>query len=316
MGLDVVKTLQVLMACYQGEACLPRQLDTLRAQDDPCFTVLLQDDGSADGTPALLREVCAADSRFRLAQEQGRHLGAVGNFLSLMRQSDADYSALCDQDDEWLPHRLSRCRSAMEAAEARFGADTPLLVHSDAALIDGSGALLHPSFFAHQGWRADATGLAPLLVQNNVTGCTLMMNAALRRLVVSHAGAADMHMHDWFIALTAAAFGQVIFVPEALVRYRQHGHNVMGASRAGLLRRGVSALAQGQKARERIALTYRHTAAFRRAYADDLPDAAARLADAYLATEALPKCRRVLAVQRLGCRMQSPVTRLGQILFG
>lgn len=314
MGLEMVKTIQVLLACYNGEGYLPQQLLSLRRQDDPAFSVLLQDDGSTDQTPALLQ--AAADEGFHLAKDGGRHLGAAGNFLSLLAQCTADYAALCDQDDVWHPGRLSRCRQAMEQAEALRGADTPILVHSDARLVDGNGSTLHGSFFAHQGWDGSATSLQRLLVQNNVTGCTLMINAALRRLVVAHAPAEGLHMHDWFIALTAAAFGQIVFIPEPLVDYRQHSVNVMGASRAGLLRRACQALGQWQKGKARIALTYANARTFRQAYGNELPPAARQAVDGYLRTEHLCKPRRILAVQKGGYTMQSTITRLGQMLLG
>lgn len=316
MGDRVVKHVQVLLACYNGGPYLSRQLATLRGQDAPCFSVLMQDDGSSDDTASLLREAAGEDERFHLAGENGRHLGAVGNFWSLLRQSDGELIALCDQDDEWAPSRLSRCREALERAEALYGADTPLLVHSDCRLIDGDGALLAESFFRRQGWDPDATTLPRLLVQNNVTGCTLMMNAPLRRLALQHGAPGRMYMHDWFLALTAAAFGRIVFIPEPLVSYRQHGRNVMGASAAGQVRRGVRALSQWEKGKARIALTYDHARAFREACGDALPDAARRCIDGYLATQPMGKVHRVLAVRRGGYTMQSPVTRAGQLLFG
>lgn len=316
MGASVVTEIDVLMACYQGERFLPEQLASLRAQDAADFTVLLQDDGSTDGTCALLQSVCEADARFRLGREAGRHLGAISNFWSLLAQSDSPYTALCDQDDRWEPNRLSRCRDALKAMEARYGAETPLMVHSDCRVVDASGVPLHESFFRHQGWSPEAITLPRLLVQNNVTGCTLMMNAALRRLLVAHGDPTRMVMHDWFIALTAAAFGHIAFLDEPLVRYRQHGQNVKGASQASLPRRGVAALSRVQRGKARIALTYRHTEAFRDAYGDALPAAAHQMIDRYLATEAMPKLRRVIAVQRGGYTMQSPITRAGQVLFG
>lgn len=314
MGLEVVKTIQVLLAGYNGEKYLPRQLASLHAQDDPAFSVLMQDDGSADSTPALLQ--AAADERFSLGAEGGKHLGAIGNFISLMGQCTADYAALCDQDDVWAADKLSRCRAAMEQAEARYGAETPLLVHSDARLVDGEGRVLSGSFFAHQGWDGNAAALSRLLVQNNVTGCTLMMNAPLRRLVVQHGDPQAMHMHDWFIALTAAAFGHIVFIPEQLVDYRQHGVNVMGASQKGLLQRGMQALGQWQKGKQRIALTYAHTRAFLNAYAADLPEASRQTVENYLATERMGKLRRVITIQKNGYAMQSTVARLGQMLLG
>lgn len=313
MGLEVVKTIQVLLACYNGEKYLPQQLVSLLRQDDPAFLILAQDDGSADATPALLE---AAGRRLSLGKEGGRRLGAIGNFISLMSQCTADYAALCDQDDVWAGDKLSRCRTAMEQAEARYGAETPLLVHSDARLVDGQGRVLAGSFFSHQGWDGSATALPQLLVQNNVTGCTLMMNAPLRRLVVQHAAPSTMYMHDWFIALTAAAFGHVIFIPEPLVDYRQHGVNVVGASRAGLLQRGVQAMGQWQKGKARIALTYTHSRAFLDSYGTALPENARRVLERYLATEGMGKLQRIITVQKNGYAMQSTVARLGQMLLG
>ena len=310
-----MKRVQVLLACYNGGPYLSRQLATLRAQVDPCFSVLMQDDGSDDDTPALLRKA-AQDGSFLLGTEGGQHLGAIGNFWSLLRQSDGALIALCDQDDEWSPCRLSRCREIMEQAERRYGEDTPLLVHSDCRLVDAQGVPLAESFFRRQGWDPAATSLARLLVQNNVTGCTLMMNAPLRRLALQYGRPSEMYMHDWFLALTAAAFGQIVFIPEPLVSYRQHGGNVMGASASGQVRRGAQALSQWEKAKARITLTYDHAQAFRDMYGEALPDAARLCIDTYLSTRKLCKLRRVLAVRRGGYTMQSPVTRAGQLLFG
>lgn len=316
MGVAVVKHIQVLMACYNGEQYLPKQLDSLRAQDDPSFSVLMQDDGSTDLTPILLSRVVSEDRRFHPAASRGQRYGAIGNFLSLMKQSTGDYVALCDQDDEWSKRRLSRCRTAMEEAEARYGEDTPLLVHSDCRVVSSKGEPIHHSFFRHQGWDKHAVTLNRLLVQNNVTGCTTLMNAALRDLVVAHAKTEDLYMHDWFIALTAAAFGHVVFVNEQLVDYRQHGVNVMGASEFGLGSRGLKALSRSEKAHARITLTYTNTRAFRDAYGDALPEAASKVIQAYLETEQMPRMKRVLAVQRMGCTMQSVITRMGQLFFG
>lgn len=315
MGVEMV--IDVLLACYNGSAYLPQQLASLAAQSGEDFRVLMQDDGSQDGTPELLADWCQRDRRFQLVSDASpqRIHSAIGNFWSLLQQSDAPYIALCDQDDEWLPQRLHCCMAAMQAAELRWGADTPLLIHSDAQLIDAQGAILHESFFRHQGWDAEATTLPRLLVQNNVTGCTVLLNRPLCRLALAHGDPARMHMHDWFLALTAAAFGQVICIPQPLVRYRQHGENVMGASQAGLAERGVRALSAREKGRARIALTYRHTQAFLDAYGDTLPPAARKTVTRYLSLEHKHKPGRMLGILRGGYRMQSFVTRAGQLFF-
>ena len=315
MGDLLVKTV-ILLAVCNGEKYLTDQLRSLSAQDDPDFTVRYQDDGSSDGSEALLRAWAASDSRFLPGTEQGRHLGAAGNFLSLIRQTDADRALLCDQDDLWEPHKLSALGAAMTEAENRYGVETPILVHSDCSLMNEQGEPIGDRFFRHQGWDPGAVTLPRLLVQNNVTGCTLMMNRPLLNLIAAHGQAKDLFMHDWFIALTAAAFGKVVFVDQPLTRYRQHGDNAIGASRKNLLSRGFEALKKKDESKRRILLTYTHTMVFRKLYGTELPPEAARLTEDYLATRRMRKLPRIQAVRRLGCTMQSPITRLGQILFG
>ena len=315
MGCHLVKT-AVLLTAFNGSGHLSALLDSLRTQTDPDFVVLMQDDGSSDNTPDLLREAASGDSRFMFGSEQGKHLGAAGNFISLIRQTDADYCLLCDQDDIWEPEKVAVLKRTILDLEAQYGSDTPLLVHSDCSLISESGDLIGSSFFRHQGWDPDAVTLPRLLVQNNVTGCTLIMNRPLHDLVASHAKAKDLFMHDWFIALTAASFGRIAFVSQPLTRYRQHGDNAIGASTKPLLMRGLAALRSRKDAKRRILLTYTHTKVFRRLYENELPAQALSIVDGYLSTQRMRKIPRVLAVRRMGCVMQSPVTRLGQLLFG
>jgi len=316
MGDNLVNTV-ILLAVYNGASHLPELLDSLRCQTDPAFSVLMQDDGSEDDSPAILQKIHAADPRFSFGREGGQHLGAAGNFCSLIRQCvHADRILLCDQDDVWEPEKIARLHSAMDLLEQSHGRDIPLLVHSDCSLISEGGDLMGNSFFRHQGWNPEALTLPPLLVQNNVTGCTTMMNEPLRALVASHARARDLFMHDWFIALTAASFGKIAFVNEPLTRYRQHDGNAIGASSRSLLQRALSALGQQQEARRRIRLTYTHAKVFRKLYGEELPLPALSIVNAYLATEHMRKIPRLLSVRRLGCLMQNPVTRLGQMLFG
>ena len=315
MGCHLVKT-AVLLTAFNGGAHLPGLLDSLCAQSDPDFFVIMQDDGSTDGTPELLKNIASPDNRFVFGSEQGKHLGAAGNFLSLIRQADADCCLLCDQDDVWEPEKIAVLKQALQNLEKECGSGTPLLVHSDCSLIDESGEKTGDSFFHHQGWDPGAVTLPRLLVQNNVTGCTLIMNRTLRDLIAAHAVAKDLFMHDWFIALTAASFGRIAFVDQPLTRYRQHEGNVIGASSRNLVARGLAALRNRQDAKRRILLTYTHTKVFRKIYGKELPADARNTVDAYLSTQRMRKLPRVLAVRRMGCVMQSPVTRLGQILFG
>ena len=187
MGVALVKpAVDVLLACYNGESFLTQQTDSLQRQLFRDFRVLCRDDGSSDGTPELLEKLCRTDKHFQMEQDEV-HLGPAGSFLRLLQASDAPYCALCDQDDVWPPDHLSALMDTMKKAEAGCEPGLPLLVFSDCAVVDEQGGVLYPSLCMHQGWKREALPLKQLLVQNNATGCTMLMNAPLRKLVAEHA---------------------------------------------------------------------------------------------------------------------------------
>jgi rhamnosyltransferase len=103
---DYLVTVSILLAVYKGEAFLRPQLESLSTQTFSDFAVLWQDDGSEDRTPEILSEYGKRDRRFRAGTEQGKHLGAAANFLSLLRQSEGDYLLFCDQDDIWEKEKV------------------------------------------------------------------------------------------------------------------------------------------------------------------------------------------------------------------
>jgi len=318
---DLLVNLTVLLAAYNGEKYLPELLSSLSGQTFRDFQILYQDDGSSDRTPEILSHWSSRDPRFRPAGRQGEHLGPAGNFLSLLAQSTGDLVFLCDQDDYWEPEKLDvLVRYYAEITGTRSddpsNAVSPLLIHSDASVVDESGQMIHPSFFQHQGWDPEAVSLNRLLVQNNATGCLMMLNRPLVDLVSAYGAPSRMFMHDWFIALTAASFGSIRFCNQPLVRYRQHGDNSIGASSRSLFRRGLRALGQREKSKARIALTYSHAEAFRASFGSTLPAEAAETIDRYLAIRSLPKLQRIRQYRRMNFLMQSPITRLGQYMFG
>lgn len=107
MGVAVVMSTQVdiLLAAYNGERYLPRQLDSLRRQLHRDFRVVMHDDGSTDGTADILHQATREDKRFVMAENRDTGLGAAGSFLALLREGDGP-CCLCDQDDEWTPDHV------------------------------------------------------------------------------------------------------------------------------------------------------------------------------------------------------------------
>lgn len=101
--------ISVLLATFNGETYLNMQLKSIKNQLDVEVLIVASDDRSSDHTPQLLNEALAVDSRITSLPSQ--KLGsAAANFFRLLRDADltdVDYVALSDQDDIWLPDKLS-----------------------------------------------------------------------------------------------------------------------------------------------------------------------------------------------------------------
>ena len=226
----------ILMPTFNSARFLQEQVDSLLAQTHQNFLVVTRDDGSSDNSVALIEAYAEANpGRFHSIAGDGRNLGASGTFAHLLahalaHRSEADfqftYVVFCDHDDVWYPHKIAVTLARMQALEAQYSG-IPLLVHSDLRVVDGERRQIAPSFVDYQGIQPHRNGLGRLLVCNTVTGCTAMINQELAiRMLPIPQGAI---MHDWWMALVASAFGKIAYIDEALLDYRQHGENTLGA---------------------------------------------------------------------------------------
>jgi glycosyltransferase involved in cell wall biosynthesis len=221
---------EILLSTYNGAPFLQELLCSLDAQTDQGWTLLVRDDGSADGTVSILNnwgKECPDKIRW-LHDGLGR-LGAVGSFAALLAASEADYFLLCDQDDFWVPEKIARLKKKIRAAEREFECSTPILVHTDMIVVDRDLRSIAKSFWAYERLALPSLE-APwkiLALQNVVTGCAMIGNASLRDAAVPLPPEAVVH--DWWLALTAACLGKIIRDPEPSVLYRQHGENSLGA---------------------------------------------------------------------------------------
>lgn len=230
----------VLVAAFQGEAYLEEQLDSILNQTLTDINIVISDDGSTDGTWELTRRYASQyPGRVRCLRHIRKEKPAAGyggihpaaaNFFWLLSQAEGDYILLSDQDDVWRKDKVQRLLYHMKKAEKKWGADTPILVYSDARVVDQERRLIARSFLNYQHIDSKRTSLNEILVENPVTGGAMMFNAALLAYVKKAPG--QCVMHDWWIALAASCFGKIKCVKEPLYDYRQHGNNTLGAKKA------------------------------------------------------------------------------------
>lgn len=262
---------EILLSTFNGSRFLPELLASVLAQDYPDLSLSVRDDGSTDGTLELVERLLEARDGARVSS--GANIGAARSFFMLLSSVDpaAAYAAFCDQDDVWLPGKLSSAVAALEAVRG------PALYCSAIHLVceDLSPAGLHrrcvrgPSF-------------ANALVENVATGCTIVLNRPAINLLTRHLPA-DLLMHDAWCYLVLAGCGRVLYDPKPGVLYRLHGSNAVGVANTLWAEWYGRACRHAATGHNRALTT--QAAELGRLYGDELSLAAAATLDEFLSSQ-------------------------------
>ena len=213
--------ISILMAVYEPRMdWLKEQLDSLNAQTYPNLRLYVRDDCSPT-VPYVeiqaLVEQCITRFPYQIGRNE-KNLGSNLTFERLTREAEGEYFAYCDQDDVWLPEKLSILQEALE----RNGAQ---LVCSDVLAVDGHGEILANSITKlrkRHVFRSGGGLASGLMYRNFVIGCTMLLRAEAARGALPFLP--DM-VHDHYLALYCAYRGEIQSLMEPLVRYRIHGGN-------------------------------------------------------------------------------------------
>ena len=182
-------TILVILCSRNGEKYLHAQILSILKQTEPGVRLLISDDVSTDSTARIARDYQELyPDRVQFVQRTEPSGGAARHFMSVLHSfgTDADYILFADQDDVWHPEKVKETLRIMLAAEEKYGADTPLLVHCDMRITDEAGNVISPSYVRYQQMSPQRNSLNRLLIQNNVTGGAMMMNRALARILRRH----------------------------------------------------------------------------------------------------------------------------------
>ena len=209
----------VLMSTYNGERYLQEQLDSLYALTLKPDRILVRDDGSSDRTLEILE--ANAREHSELSYYQGNNLGAGRSFWELLRTcEDADYYALCDQDDVWLPKKLERAVETLskEKDETLLYASKFTLTDADLKILPSKVSKLYSfSDFPHS------------LLYHSAPGCTFVFNHKTREKALEYDIDQEYFIiHDAILHKVAALFGTFVLDDESYIYYRQHGNNEIG----------------------------------------------------------------------------------------
>ena len=305
----------VLLATYNGSKYVRQMIDSVLAQDYEDVHLVLSDDGSADDTVEILEEYAHSYPGRVTHYRSGLRFGnAQNHFMHLLQQfHDAPYVMFCDQDDIWHPDKIRKTMNKMLQTET--SPEIPALVHTDLNVVDAQCNCIHPSFTRFSGISGDRLSVQALLVQNVVTGCTMMLNRKLAILATENLPASHIAMHDWWIALLASACGTIGYLDEATIYYRQHGNNSVGAKNARSLPQILSKL-RNNKIRIRMEKSFCQAEAFLVCFGEILPPEEAAVICAYAKLKDANWLQRKSAYIKHGFLMDGLLKKAGQLLLG
>jgi len=284
-------TIDILMSTYDGATYLEEQIDSIINQDYEGWSLLIRDDGSADSTVKIINDFALNNDRITIPGTDRKNIGPASSFMQLLTHSTSDYFMFADQDDVWKPDKIKKTLAAMQEAEKQYGSNTPLLVHTNLRVVDEKLQPIAPSFWKYQNLNPQlGSNLNRVMPQNVVTGCTVMINRALAELAIPIPE--DAIMHDWWLALVAAAFGKVICLDQATMLYRQHGSNSVGAKRWGA-QRIFQQLRNAAAVRESMLKTMRQAEALLNRYRERMSPEQIVMVEAYAALPAMTKATRI-----------------------
>ncbi len=221
--------ISVAMCTYNGARYVREQLESIAAQTRAPDELVVCDDQSTDTTCEIVTGFAASAPFPVHLHVNEQNLGSIKNFERAIRLCEGDVIALSDQDDVWLPEKLSRIEDCL-LRNPEVG-----LVFTDGEVVDEHLRPLGYRLWESVGFdevhrRLVRTGrvLDLLLPGWTVTGATMAFRASFKDLVLEIPTDIPL-IHDGWIALLIASVAEVSFIEEPLIKYRQHARQQIGA---------------------------------------------------------------------------------------
>jgi glycosyltransferase involved in cell wall biosynthesis len=205
----------ILLATFNGMKYLDEQISSIYGQIGVKLSILVQDDGSTDGTVEYL------ENQLKLGKiksfTKSRRIGSTKVFINLLNMApDAEYYAFSDQDDLWESTKLMKLTNLLGSL------DSPGISFSGRILIDSEGYVMRS-----ESIQLRHIGTRNALIQNLIPGNTSLINNS-GRIFLSTLNSDEVQHYDSWIYLIFSMFGTICLSDEPLTRYRIHDDNQIG----------------------------------------------------------------------------------------
>jgi len=204
----------VVIPVYKGKEYIEKTVKSILSQDYSNIELLLIDDGCPDNTGAILDELSTSDNRIRVFHKDNGGVAEARNYG--IKLSKGELIAFCDQDDLWLPSKLSKQVPLFDEQNVGVvycGAEADYVLENKVV-----------SSTFDESCRCDVFDI--LIYENKITCCTVIA----RKYLLENNNAFDpenslMGVDDWLAWLKLSLVCQFDFVPEDLAIHVFHGDN-------------------------------------------------------------------------------------------
>ncbi len=207
--------ISVCLASYNGEKYIREQLNSILKQLGEQDEVIISDDGSIDRTLEIIKSI--HDPRVIIlnnlkVKSKFTFDYVTHNFETALKACSGDYIFLSDQDDIWLPNKVSLFMKELSKYD---------LVLSDCTVV---GELLEQMYASYFLANKSRTGVLKNIYRNSYLGCCM----AFRRCVLKKALPFPKSgvPHDIWIGIISELYYKIKLIPIPTLLYRRHSDNI------------------------------------------------------------------------------------------
>lgn len=209
----------IVLPVFNGERCLVRAVESVKAQSFSDWELIVVDDGSTDGSADLVARFAEDDRRIRLVRVANSGGPARPRNIAL-KMARGRVACFLDQDDYWAPEKLAAQRS-------KFAGSSFAVVYSDAYVEQGDRKTTYsdswgPMFEGHVLERLVEADFIPM-----VTACVRM--SVVREVGLLDESLSGVDDYDYWLRVARAglSFG---LVDQVLATWCVHDRNLSGDS--------------------------------------------------------------------------------------
>lgn len=222
-----MKVIAILLSTYNSELFLPELFDSIIDQTNKNWKLFIRDDGSTDNTLDIINHYQKKSANILILNDDIKNKGPKNSFMWMLKNTESNYYMFCDHDDVWLPEKVEKTFIKMKQLE-RENPDLPILVHCDLKVVDSKLNLISKSFWEYSNINPSYKSFKFYSAYSNITGCTIMINQKSKDISLNIPKNALMH-DSWLALVISFNKGVIEYLEEALILYRQHAKNEIGA---------------------------------------------------------------------------------------